>query len=87
MSSSSDTLASLEPDDDVVREIDLSEPETQPSLSWWCRFAPCTKLRVHEGGSRFCLGQLECCSTCGSSVVVDSKHLQAIIAVVSQHLL
>jgi hypothetical protein len=79
MSNSSNALASTETTDRVV------DSSNEPSLSWRCGFPPCTKLRVYEGGSRF--GPLERCSICDSSVAVDSRHQEAIIAAIDQHLL
>jgi hypothetical protein len=87
MPSPSNALASLEPDDCIVRENAPPGASNEPSLSWRCGFPPCRKLRVHEGGSRFFSGQLEWCSTCECAVVVDSRRQETIIAAIDQHLL
>ena len=69
----------------LITELDpLTQQLEQQSLAWLCAFCP--KLRVCEGGSRFRCGQLEWCLTCDSTVVVDHKDQEAIIAAVDRHL-
>lgn len=62
-------------------------PTDEPSLSWLCRFPPCTRLRVYEGGRPLNLGRLEWCERCNCLTVVSADDQAAVIALIDQHLL